>query len=36
MARVNDAMALKTVFSNDLPLLIEGALHVRINRRNKE
>jgi hypothetical protein len=28
MARINDAMALKSVFSNDLPLLIEGAMHV--------
>eukprot|EP00026_Physarum_polycephalum_P005887 Phypoly_transcript_05926.p1 GENE.Phypoly_transcript_05926~~Phypoly_transcript_05926.p1 ORF type:complete len:530 (+),score=50.62 Phypoly_transcript_05926:267-1856(+) len=27
MARVNDAMALKTVFSSDFPLLVEGALH---------
>ena len=29
MARINDAMALKTVFSSDFPLLVEGALHVR-------
>ncbi len=28
MARVNDAMALKTVFSTDLPMVVEGALQV--------